>query len=457
MNITVWDAIGNGKSLEFIKFYFEGGFVDINARSQIDRQTPLHVAAEKSRNDVLSYLIAKGANVNLKDVLGQTALGEAEHRQNVDAVRLLVEAKASVTIKDASGITVAQRVSHLPIFYEAKNQQMPTAAIQINQIVSTRLKEETAQQSKPGGSLSASFGRLSVSAKEEEKHTVQSENAHKNKLEVVRRLKELLVTASTALSHAEAAAQRAEETAQANKRAVTQANLQLRQAEGRRTRASQAEISARFRNDYTAGFDLVDAQAACQEAADALRVAQAAAQDSSRQVTEARAYVVKAQDIKNVVQKKYDDACAEITPPSSPPQRRASQGSGLKLTVVGTSYQNGRLTSGMVKQPDGTTIYTHYNYDGTSTVRTTRAEESADSDRNSKPVRYLRFNQLLGWKAGQAREVWWDFVEKKWIDLTKVTELTKTYHVIELDVDDKLGRYYYEKKGKRIYVSPPGS
>ncbi|MCJ7526241.1 MAG: ankyrin repeat domain-containing protein, partial [Candidatus Aminicenantes bacterium] len=61
---------------------------DINARD-LGRYTPLHYAARNGNSELVKLLIAKGAYVNARNGLGQTPLRCAEERDNKEMVDLL--------------------------------------------------------------------------------------------------------------------------------------------------------------------------------------------------------------------------------------------------------------------------------------------------------------------------------------------------------------------------------
>ncbi len=66
-------------------------------------------AAESVRGDLLRLLLARGAEVNQADVMGQTALMGAAERGHVDAMRLLIEANADLDAQDLLGQTAMLR------------------------------------------------------------------------------------------------------------------------------------------------------------------------------------------------------------------------------------------------------------------------------------------------------------------------------------------------------------
>jgi ankyrin repeat protein len=55
--------------------------------------TALMVAAEENRVEVVKLLLSRGANVNLKDVEGETALDYAEFEEHKEVVEILMRAK----------------------------------------------------------------------------------------------------------------------------------------------------------------------------------------------------------------------------------------------------------------------------------------------------------------------------------------------------------------------------
>ena len=86
---------------------------------------PLTIAAsdtpEPIRAELLEMLIARGANVNQADALGQTALMGAAEQGNIDSMRLLIEANADIEAQDLLGQTAMMRA--------AENQQAEAIAL----------------------------------------------------------------------------------------------------------------------------------------------------------------------------------------------------------------------------------------------------------------------------------------------------------------------------------------
>lgn len=73
-----------------------------------DGQTPLHIAASFSTFEVIEKLIAHGANINIKDHLGNTLLHQATLRRDDHAMKivdLLIQKKLTVNAKNNTGNT----------------------------------------------------------------------------------------------------------------------------------------------------------------------------------------------------------------------------------------------------------------------------------------------------------------------------------------------------------------
>ena len=64
--------------------------------------TPLLRAVDLGRIDVVKSLIARGANVDVRDKVGQTPLIIASSR-DADIARVLVDAHAAIDVRDSQG------------------------------------------------------------------------------------------------------------------------------------------------------------------------------------------------------------------------------------------------------------------------------------------------------------------------------------------------------------------
>uniref|UniRef100_A0A0K8TN50 Putative myotrophin n=1 Tax=Tabanus bromius TaxID=304241 RepID=A0A0K8TN50_TABBR len=99
MNELVW-GIKNGE-LDQVKDYIENKSINVNA--EINGRCPLHYAADYGQADVLGYLIKKGANVDVVDKHGITAILAAIWEGHTECVRILLENGASKNGKAPDG------------------------------------------------------------------------------------------------------------------------------------------------------------------------------------------------------------------------------------------------------------------------------------------------------------------------------------------------------------------
>ena len=86
--------------LAIVKILVDGG-ANVNIQDY-DARTPLMIHAESGSKDIVSYLVAHGADVHRKDAAGQTALHLAH---NLAIVKILVDGGANVNIQDDKGRT----------------------------------------------------------------------------------------------------------------------------------------------------------------------------------------------------------------------------------------------------------------------------------------------------------------------------------------------------------------
>jgi len=78
--------------------------VDVNTCDAQGR-TMLHVAVEKSKDDLVQALLQAGARIDVRDRDGKTALMKAVTRKNLQAVETLLDAGADLKIATAKGET----------------------------------------------------------------------------------------------------------------------------------------------------------------------------------------------------------------------------------------------------------------------------------------------------------------------------------------------------------------
>ena len=91
-------------NIEAIKQHLADG-ADVNAKEAKNQITPLHWAAWRGRKEIAELLIAKGADVNVKNKDGGTPLHNAAWKGHVEIAKLLIVKNADVTAKDVEGQT----------------------------------------------------------------------------------------------------------------------------------------------------------------------------------------------------------------------------------------------------------------------------------------------------------------------------------------------------------------
>lgn len=99
------DAVKKKDGEKVEKALNEPGSTIINARDVTTGQTALHVVTARRDVTWLRFLIAKGANVNIRDGKGATPLQMATNLGFTEGVSVLVEAKADVNAANDSGET----------------------------------------------------------------------------------------------------------------------------------------------------------------------------------------------------------------------------------------------------------------------------------------------------------------------------------------------------------------
>eukprot|EP01119_Soliformovum_irregulare_P007099 TRINITY_DN19500_c0_g1_i1.p1 TRINITY_DN19500_c0_g1~~TRINITY_DN19500_c0_g1_i1.p1 ORF type:complete len:127 (+),score=40.14 TRINITY_DN19500_c0_g1_i1:66-446(+) len=74
----------------------------------VQKRTPLHWAADFGKEEVITYLVSKGAKVNAKDAYGITPLLAATYESHAAAVKALLAAKADTSITGPDGKTAKE-------------------------------------------------------------------------------------------------------------------------------------------------------------------------------------------------------------------------------------------------------------------------------------------------------------------------------------------------------------
>ncbi len=84
-----------GNNFNYTKFCIDKN-IDINVLSN-DKETPLMIASKYNQNNIVEYLLAHGANVNIKNYLGKTALNYAQENDSSDLAQMLKNRGAVAT------------------------------------------------------------------------------------------------------------------------------------------------------------------------------------------------------------------------------------------------------------------------------------------------------------------------------------------------------------------------
>merc|ERR1712086_184867 len=101
----LWFAAAYGKKAKAQELLRRNADVNHVTCAPFCRDTPLHQAAVNNHPAMVQLLLEHGADRNLKDCEGDTALDDAKYQNNTDCVRLLDPAAAA---KEAAAAQAAQ-------------------------------------------------------------------------------------------------------------------------------------------------------------------------------------------------------------------------------------------------------------------------------------------------------------------------------------------------------------
>ncbi len=90
--------------------------VDVNTADSVSRETALHIAAAQRRADWIAHLVALGANVNARDLKGQTPL--------VVAVNANFTAGAEFLIRNGARLEDSNNVGETPLITAVHNRNL---------------------------------------------------------------------------------------------------------------------------------------------------------------------------------------------------------------------------------------------------------------------------------------------------------------------------------------------
>ncbi len=89
--------------------------IDINKRSDWSYATPLHLALSVGAHEMVEVLVAAGADLTLRDCIGNTPLHAAAMWGDLRTVALLVEVGADASARNADDMTPSETSMHASI------------------------------------------------------------------------------------------------------------------------------------------------------------------------------------------------------------------------------------------------------------------------------------------------------------------------------------------------------
>lgn len=104
MTEFIW-SVKNGE-LKDVQDFVEKQNKDINA--QIEGRCPIHYAADYGQIEIIKYLVSKGANVNVLDRHGISALLAATWEGHKDCVKYLLSQGADKNLKAPDGRLISE-------------------------------------------------------------------------------------------------------------------------------------------------------------------------------------------------------------------------------------------------------------------------------------------------------------------------------------------------------------
>lgn len=103
LKLAFFEATDSGNTEQLESLLAKGA--DVNARNAMN-QTALHLAVQGGKKDVVEALISKDADVNTKDKDGKTPLHLTAQRGHKEMVELLISKDADVNGRDGDGMTL---------------------------------------------------------------------------------------------------------------------------------------------------------------------------------------------------------------------------------------------------------------------------------------------------------------------------------------------------------------
>ena len=104
LETQIWAAVQIG-STNLLDQVLGNGSVDINNIVNAQGESPLHSAARNGYSDVVTRLLAAGANIERRDYRGETALMEACLLRRLKCVKALLKGGADVHATNYNGMS----------------------------------------------------------------------------------------------------------------------------------------------------------------------------------------------------------------------------------------------------------------------------------------------------------------------------------------------------------------
>jgi uncharacterized protein len=119
LNAIAIQEVARQGDIKTLDFLIDNG-IDINAVDYLWGSTPLMVAVSANQSTMVSYLIDRGANINLQDLEGKTALMIAINNSSVSMVKELLLAGAEKNLKDVNNCTALELATYRKNIYITK-------------------------------------------------------------------------------------------------------------------------------------------------------------------------------------------------------------------------------------------------------------------------------------------------------------------------------------------------
>ena len=122
-DIWVSARLGN---IEAVRWHLDAG-TDVNAKDENAGGTPLHTVAINGHKEIVELLIAEGADVNAKGVVGATPLHSAAVNGHKEIAELLIDNGADVNAKTGAADALGHAVDTTPLDLAIKYKRTETA------------------------------------------------------------------------------------------------------------------------------------------------------------------------------------------------------------------------------------------------------------------------------------------------------------------------------------------